>query len=139
MRRVRLPLVLASLAVLATAGPAVSQTPLDDPLDARDAKRVDRMEKVVRELRALVFQLRDNGNHVVVQPADTDARMAEMADKLGDLERTLRGLNGSLEDVTRDLDQAKRENAQLKKEVQTLTDRLRVAEQQLASATPAAQ
>jgi tol-pal system protein YbgF len=139
MRRVRFPLVLASLAVLAAAGPAVSQTPLDDPLDARDAKRVDRMEKVVRELRAIVFQLRDTGKPVVVQPADTDARMAEMADKLGDLERTLRGLNGSLEDATRDLDQAKRENAQLKKEVQTLTNRLGAVEQQLASAAPAAQ
>ena len=54
--RARLPLTLAALAVLTIAGPAVSQTPLPapevDPLDSRDAKRVERMEKVVRELRA---------------------------------------------------------------------------------------
>jgi tol-pal system protein YbgF len=130
--------MLLALAVLGTAGPAFSQTPLPaegvpDPLDARDAKRVERMEKVVRELRAIVFQLRDSGKPVVVQPADTDARIAEMADKLGDLEQTLRGLNGSLEGVTRDADQAKRENTALKTQVQTLTERLTALEGKVAS------
>lgn len=139
MRLSRLPVTLLALAVLATAGPALSQTPLPlpDPLDARDAKRVERMEKVVRELRAIVFQLRDSGKPVVVQPADTDARMAEMTEKLGDFEQTLRGLNGSLEAATRDLDQATRENAALKTQVQALTDRLTSAEQKLAAAEPA--
>jgi tol-pal system protein YbgF len=138
--------MLLALAVLGTAGPAVSQTPLPpvgvpDPLDARDAKRVERMEKVVRELRAIVFQLRDSGKPVVVQPADTDARIAEMADKLNDLERTLRGLNGSLEGVTHDADQAKRENAALKTQIQALTERLAALEGKVASvavAPPAA-
>lgn len=134
----RLPVMLLALAVLGTAGPAVSQTPLPpvgvpDPLDARDAKRVDRMEKVVRELRAIVFQLRDTGKPVVVQPADTDARMAEMADKLGDLEQTLRGLNGSLEGATREADQAKRENAALKTQLQALTERLTAVEGKVAA------
>ena len=134
--------MLLTLAVLVTAGPAVSQTPLPpvgapDPLDARDAKRVERMEKVVRELRAIVFQLRDSGKPVVVQPADTDARMAEMGDKLGDLEQTLRGLNGSLEGATRELDQAKRENAALKAQLQGLTDRLTALEGKVATAAPA--
>lgn len=133
MRARRLPLVMVALAVLATAGPALSRTPLDDPLDARDAKRVDRMEKVVRELRAIVFQLRDTGKPVVVQPADTDARLAEIADKVGDLERTLRSLNGSLEDVTRDLDQAKRENAALKTQVQALNERLAAMDAKVGS------
>jgi len=142
MRGRRLPAVLLSLAVLATAGTAVSQTPLPpegvpDPLDSRDAKRVDRMEKVVRELRAIVFQLRDTGKPVVVQPADTEARIAEMADKLGDLETTLRGLNGSLEGSTRELDQAKRENAALKTQLQALTDRLTALEGKLAAAETA--
>jgi len=138
MRARRLPVMLLALAVLGTAGPVASQTPLPpvgvpDPLDSRDAKRVDRMEKVVRELRAIVFQLRDSGKPVVVQPADTDARMAEMADKLGDLEQTLRGVNGSLEGANRDADQAKRENAALKAQVQALTDRLAALEGKVAS------
>lgn len=144
MRVRRLPVMLLALAVLGAAGPAISQTPLPlvgqpDPLDARDAKRVERMEKVVRELRAIVFQLRDSGKPVVVQPADTDARMAEMTDKLGDLEQTLRGVNGSLEGATRELDQAKRENAALRTQVQSLTDRLTALEGKVATAAPPAE
>ena len=123
-----------TLAVLATASSSYSQTPLDDPLDARDAKRVERREKVVRELRAIVFQLRDTGKPVVVQPADTDARMAEMASKLTDLEATLRGLNGSLEAVTREADQARRENLQLRKDIVVLAERLATVEQKQAQA-----
>ena len=130
----RLPLSVLAFAVLTAAGPTWSQTPMDDPLDARDAKRVERMEKVVRELRTIVFQLRDTGKPVVVQPADTDARMAEMAAKLADLEQTLRGLNGTFEAVTRDADQARRDNAALKNDLQTLTEGLAAAEQKLAQA-----
>lgn len=121
-----------ALVVALTAGPALSQTPMEDPLDARDAKRVERMEKVVRELRSIVFQLRDTGKPVVVQPADTDARMAEMATKLADLEQTLRGLNGSFDTATSDVDQGRRENAALKKELITLSERLAVLEQKQA-------
>ena len=120
------------------AGPAASQTPLPlpDPLDARDAKRVDRMEKVVRELRDIVFQLRDTGKPIVVQPADTDERMSEFAGKIGDLEQTLRRLNGTLETATHELDQSRRENAQLRKEIQGLTERLTAAEQKLVAPAP---
>jgi len=133
MRSGRFALTLGVLAVIATAGPAVSQTPLEDPLDARDAKRVDRMEKALRELRAIVFQLRDTGKPVVVQPADTDARMDELGRRIGDFEGALRGLNSSLESATHDLDQAKRDNAALKAQVATLSERLASAEQKLAA------
>jgi tol-pal system protein YbgF len=138
MRARRLPVTLLALAVLAMAGPVAAQTPLPpvdapDPLDSRDAKRVERMEKVVRELRAIVFQLRDSGKPVVVQPADTDARMAEMADKLNDLEATLRGLNGSLESTSRDADLTKREAAALKTQLQALTERLAALEAKVAA------
>lgn len=140
--RARFPLTLLALAVLATATPASSQTPLpepaEDPLDARDAKRVERMEKVVRELRAIVFQFQKTGKPVVVQPADTDARMAEMTEKLGDLEQTLRSLNSTIDTATRDLDATRRENAALKEKVDGLTERLATAEQKLASAGVAA-
>ena len=81
MSRARLRLLgaAAALALVAASAitPALAQTPMDDPLDARDAKRVDRMEKVVRELRDIVFKSQKSGAPVVVQPADTEARMAE--------------------------------------------------------------
>jgi len=128
-----------ALAVTLAAGPAFSQTPLEDPLDARDAKRVERMEKVVRELRSIVFQLRDTGKPVVVQPADTDARMAEFAIKLTDIEQTLRSLNGSFDTTTRDVDVARRDNTALRSELARLSERLTMLEQKLAQmATPVA-
>src|SRR3954453_13434866 len=98
MRALRLGLLAAAAGVLLVAAPAAfSQTPMDDPLDARDAKRVDRMEKVVRELRDIVFKAQKSGSPVGVQPADTDSRLADLATKISDLEASLTRVNGSLE------------------------------------------
>lgn len=138
MRSARSLFSAVCLAALLAGGMAVAQTPLPvpDPLDARDAKRVDRMEKVVRELRAIVFQLRDTGKPVVVQPADTDARLEEVSTRIRDLEETLRRLNGSLETTQNELTQAKRENADLKAQIGGLTERLTTAEQKIVAPPP---
>ncbi|CAN7539527.1 tol-pal system protein YbgF [Phenylobacterium sp. LjRoot225] len=127
------------LGVGLAAGPALAQTSLDDPLDARDAKRVDRMEKVVRELRSIVFQLKETGKPVVVQPADTDARLQDLANRLGDLEQTLTRINGSLDATSQEVDQARRANADLQAQVKALSDRLTAVEQkaEAAAAPPA--
>jgi tol-pal system protein YbgF len=137
MRIVRFLLPGLVVGAVLAAGVALAQTPLPDPLDRRDAKRLDGMEKVVRELRSIVFKGRDTGVPVVVQPADTDARMQELGARVQDLEQTLRRLNGTLETATHDLDQAKRENTALKAQVQTLTDRLGEAEKKLVAPPPA--
>ena len=131
----------AGAAALLIAAPALAQTPLpetpaEDPLSIRDSKRVDRMEKVVRELRDIVFKAQRTNAPVVVQPADTDARMAEQAAKVADLEQTLTRLNGSLETTAHDLDQSRRDNAALQGLVKSLTDRLTALEQRLVEATP---
>lgn len=124
----------AAAAVALIAAPSFAQAPMDDPLDARDAKRVDRMEKVVRELRDIVFKAQKTGSPVVVEPADTDARLADISTKISDLEGTLTKLNGSLEATTHELDQARRENAALRAQVKTLADRLAADEQKAEAA-----
>jgi len=70
------------------------------------------MEKVVRELRAIVFQGRDTGKPVVVQPAETDAQIAALNDRVSDLEQTLTRLNGQNEAVTFELTKAQRTAAE---------------------------
>jgi tol-pal system protein YbgF len=141
----RLRLLGAGAAIALIAAPALAptfafaQTPMDDPLDARDAKRLDRMEKVVRELRDIVFKAQKTGAPVVVQPADTDSRLADLSTKIGDLEQTLTKLNGSLETNAHELDQARRENTALRAQVKSLGDRLTADEQKLADAAQAAQ
>ena len=140
MGGLRLGLMAAAAAalVLVTAPTAFSQTPMDDPLDARDARRVDRMEKVVRELRDIVFKAQKTGAPVVVQPADTDARMADLAARIGDLEQSLKRMNGSMEATTHELDLARRETTTLLAQVKTLTERLITAEKATAEAAAAA-
>jgi len=130
-------MVAAAGLVLAAAPMALSQTPMEDPLDARDAKRVDRMEKVVRELRDIVFKAQRTGAPVVVQPADTDARMADLSNRIGDLEQSLTRMNSTMEATTHDLDVAKRDNAALAAQVKTLSDRLAAAEQKATEAAAA--
>lgn len=130
-----LAVLLASTAVVAAA-----QTPLPeaDPLDDRSAKRVERMEKVVRELRSIVFQGRDTGKPVVVQPAETDAQIASLNERLSDLEQTLTRLNGQNETVTHDLDQARRAAADQKARADALEQRLAALEKTLADLQAAA-
>jgi tol-pal system protein YbgF len=125
-------------AFVLVAGPAFAQTSMDEPLDAHDAKRLDRMEKVVRELRAIVFQLKDTGKPVVVQPADTDARLQDLANRLGDLEQSLTRINGALETTAHDLDETRRANTDLQAQVKALNDRLAAAEKAQAPAPEAA-
>lgn len=126
----------AALFIVLTAAPAFAQTPMEDPLDVRDARRLDRMEKVVRELRAIVFQGRDIGKPVVVQPAETDFQVQELGRRVGDLERTLRNLNGQIESLTNEATQARRAYGDMQAQNKALQDRLAAYEQQFAPAAP---
>ena len=110
----RLELLVVTIVATLYGGSVLAQTTLDDPLDDHSAKRIDRIEKVVRELRAIVFQGRDTGHPVVVQPADTDTRLATLSDRLGDAQQAISKLNGELEVVRHDLDESSRQVSDLK-------------------------
>lgn len=129
--------LLAAVLALTTV-PAVAQTPMPDPLDDRSAKRLDKMEKVVRELRAIVFQGRDTGKPVVVQAAETDAQIAAMSERMRDLEQTLTKLNGQNEGLTHDLDEARRANDAEKARADALDQRLAALEKRIADQEAAA-
>lgn len=132
--------VLFALVASSGAAVAVAQTPLPDadPLDDRSAKRVERMEKVVRELRAIVFQGRDTGKPVVVQPAETDAQIAALNDRITDLEQTLTKLNGQNETANFELTKANRAAADQKMRADSLEQRLAAVEKTLADIQAAA-
>lgn len=130
-----IPVSTALVLVLAIAAPSMAQTSMDDPLDARDARRLDRMEKVVRELRSIVFQGRDSGKPVVVQPAETDFQLQELTRRVDDLEQVITRLNGQLETTSHNLDVANRALTASQAEVKALSDRVAALE---AGAAPAA-
>jgi septal ring factor EnvC (AmiA/AmiB activator) len=123
-------LLVCGAAPLARAQTPLPATPAEDPLSVRDAKRLDRMEKVLRELRSIVFQLKDTGKPVVVQPADTDSRIQDLANRLGDLEQSLTRVNGQLESATHVGDEARKANADLSAQVKALSDQVAAMQQQ---------
>ncbi len=135
----KLKSVLLAALLASTALPALAQTPMpEDPLDDRSVKRVERMEKVVRELRAIVFQGRDTGKPVVVQPAETEAQILTLGERIGDLEQTLQKVNGQNETLTHDLDQARRASAEHKTRGDALEARLAALEAKLTALETAA-
>lgn len=134
------PAAVLGLALAAgpLALPALAQTPIDESLSKRDARRLDQMEKAMQEMRDIVFKGRETGKPVVVEPADTDTRLADLVNRISDLEQSLTRVNGSLETATHDLDEAKRANTALAAQVKALTDRLAAVEQKQATAETAA-
>lgn len=131
-RRIALPVALAvSLSLIgpvATPSVVLAQTSMEDPLDLRDARRVERMEKVVRELRAIVFQGRDTGRPVVVQPAETDYRIEELNRRLTDLESVITRLNGQIETTNFELRQNRDKNAALEAQLAALNQKVAALE-----------
>lgn len=134
---------IAAFTVVMGAATAWSQTPMPDPLDDRSVKRLEKMEKVVRELRSIVFQGRDSGKPVVVMPAETDTQIAALTDRVADLEETLTRLNGANETLTFQLEQAQKALATSDAANRALGDRLaalegRTTQIETAAATAAA-
>jgi tol-pal system protein YbgF len=127
-RKILIASSLALAVALAGGATAWSQTPMPDPLDDRSVKRLERMEKVVRELRAIVFQGRDSGKPVVVQPAETEGQLQGLAQRIVDLEETLTALNRQNEGATFELDQTRRALAEAQAANRALADRLAALE-----------
>jgi tol-pal system protein YbgF len=143
MKRNTLLAAVAVLTVALGAPIAWSQTPMPDPLDDRSVRRLDKMEKVVRELRSIVFQGRDSGKPVVVMPAETEAQMQSLGDRIGDLEETLTKLNGQNENLTFELEQTRKAltaavaaNRALESRLATLEARTTQIEAAAAAADP---
>lgn len=132
-------LAAATLGLVLVAAPVAAQTPVDESLSKRDARRLDNMEKVVDELRAIVFKGRDTGKPVEVESADTGARIDDLTSRVHDLEQSLTRVNGSLETTAHELDLARKANANLRDEVKSLSDELADLEKkQAAGAQPPA-
>jgi tol-pal system protein YbgF len=113
--------------------PALAQTPIDESLDARSARRLDNLEKVVRELRAIVFQGRETGAPVVIQPAETQGQIGSLTDRLNDLDRTLTRMNGEMEVVRHDLDQMRQDQSDLRAQNAALKEEVSILEQKLTA------
>jgi TolA-binding protein len=121
---------------LVLAGHAAAQVPLDQPLDERSAARLDRMEKAMKEMRAILFQGRETGQPVVVQPAETQGQINGLTDHLNDMDRSLSRLGGEIEVIRHDLDQARQDAAELRAQNAALKEQLTAIDQAVRALTP---
>jgi tol-pal system protein YbgF len=137
-------LALLACAVATIAGAAVVTLPARPAFAQSDEdRRLDRLEKQVRELRAILFQGRDTGQPVVVKPEGPDPEVTALQQRVSDLDDTIRKLNGQIEVLTHDSDEARAaanavrdQNGELRGELKDLSDRVAKLEGVLAPAPP---
>jgi tol-pal system protein YbgF len=127
--------IVGGAAVTLPARPAFAQSDED--------RRLDRLDKQVRELRAILFQGRDTGQPVVVKPEGPDPEVTALQQRVSDLDDTIRKLNGQIEVLTHDSDEARAaanavrdQNGELRGELKDLSDRVAKLEGILAPAPP---
>jgi tol-pal system protein YbgF len=134
-------LVAASAATLliGTTLPAFAQD--DDPAPAAAApsyqkandRRLQRIEKDLRELRAIVLQAKDTGQPVQVRTASSDDQIIAMQAKLDDIDQTVRSMTGQIEVLGHDLEEAKKTVAATHDQTVVMADRLDKLEKQVES------
>ena len=95
------------------------------------------MEQALKEMRAIVFQGRETGKPVVVEPADTDSEITGLGQKIDDLQQAITRLTGQLESAGHDVEDARKEADALREENGALTARVAALEQKVTElATP---
>ena len=115
MTLIRLSSLVLATSLLA-ASPAWPQLdPLTDPmpraLGQQADRRLDRVEQTLREMQAILYQGRETGRPVIVQPAETQGQIEVLSRKVDDLEATLRTINSQLEALTADISTIRRDSA----------------------------
>ena len=108
--------VILAAGALVSAGAAAAQPAGDlvtsEELAKRDKQmreRIDKLEKLVRNLREVIVQARLAGEPVQVRVAtDPDPEVVTVRRKLEDIEQSMSTLNGRLDNLDRDLEMTRR-------------------------------
>lgn len=128
-----LPFLAAGVLMASLAGPAAAQNAAD--------RRMERLEQSVRALQATVLQAQATGQPVVVRPEGPDPALTQMQERVADLESTLQRINGQVETLGFEIEQAKRADAAAETErrnaLAALTERVGRLDSQIATLTAA--
>jgi tol-pal system protein YbgF len=138
MRKTRLlrPALGVALAILLTSAGGLALAQDQGPVEAPD-KRIDRLEKQLREVRQIVLQARATGAPVEIKEAGPDPQVIALTSRLDDMDQTLRGMTGQIETLQHDLAAARADAADAKTQDAALADRLTKLEAQVAAMAPA--
>lgn len=122
--------IVPALAALLIAGAAPCAFAQDDKdpvkeLDKKTDKRMDRLQKQIRDLQQVILQSRETGKPVEVRIAtDPDPAVLALTPRLDDLEQSARTLNSTVETLTHDLAEARKAASDARDQVKALNDRI---------------
>ena len=102
------------------------------------AKRLDRFEKELREVRQIVLQAHATGQPVEIKEAGPDPQVVALQAKIDDGDAQVRRLTGEIETLTHDMELAKKQLDDSRAQTAALADRLDKLEKQSAAPAPAA-
>ncbi|MDI1328451.1 MAG: tol-pal system protein [Brevundimonas sp.] len=129
--------LVSVLGVILIAGTTtvVAQTAPLEPIQW-DKRRLDQLDRNVRRLERAVTQRNAAGQPVIIEPdvevVALQGRVGLMDRRLADMESTVQRVNGDLERLTFQLDEATRDNAALSTRVRDAEGRIRAMEQAAA-------
>jgi tol-pal system protein YbgF len=121
----------AALAVVSWAGASFAQEDFAETPN----RRLDRIEKQLREVRAIVLQARATGAPVEIKEAGPDPALSGLTGRLDDMDQTLRNLTGQVETLQHDLAVARKAAMDAQAATASLADRVDKLEKQLAAMT----
>lgn len=125
--------LVSVLGVILIAGTTtvVAQTAPLEPIQW-DKRRLDQLDRNVRRLERAVTQRNAAGQPVIIEPdaevVALQGRVGLMDRRLGDMEATVQRVNGDLERLTFQLDEATRDNAALTTRVRDAEGKIRAME-----------
>ena len=106
------------------------------PQDEPSAKRLDRFEKELREVRQIVLQAHATGQPVEIKEAGPDPQVTALQGRLDEGDVALRRLTGEVETLAHDLELARKDQADSRAQIATLADRLDKLERLVTALTP---
>jgi len=122
---------LAAPAFAQDAGPEAAR-PQDEP----SAKRLDRFEKELREVRQIVLQAHATGQPVEIKESGPDPQITALQGRIDDAADQFRKLTGEVETLTHDLALARKDLDDSRGQTAALADRLDKLEKQVAALNP---
>jgi tol-pal system protein YbgF len=103
------------------------------PQDEPNAKRLDRLEKELREVRQIVLQAHATGQPVEIKEAGPDPLVTALQARLDEGDASFRRLTGQVETLTHDLDLARKDLDDAGGRIAALVDRIDKLDKQVAA------
>ena len=130
-------LAVAAILALGLGAGAAARAQDEKPADEPSAKRLDRFEKELREVRQIVLQAHATGQPVEIKEAGPDPQITALQTKIDDGDALVRQLTGQVETLSHQMDMARKDLDDSRAQTAALADRLDKLEKQIAAGAPA--